>query len=151
MATKKKVETVNKKAVGLGIGLTAAIAAAAGTFFLYGSKNAAKNRKAVKSWTLKAKAEVLEALEQAKEMSQEEYEELIGTVSAAYKGAKNATKGDIVEFQKEMKDHWNKISKIAPVKKAKQAVKEVKKPVAKAAKTVKKVTKKVAKAADKIV
>ncbi len=52
MATKKKVETVNKKAVGLGIGLTAAIAAAAGTFFLYGIKNAAKNRKAVKSWTL---------------------------------------------------------------------------------------------------
>lgn len=142
MATKKQVEKIDKKAVGIGIGLTAAIAAAAGTFFLYGSKNAAKNRKAVKSWTLKAKAEVLEALEQAKEMSQEEYEELIGTVSAAYKGAKNATKGDIVEFQKEMKEHWNKISKIAPVKKAKKVVTEVKKPVAK---TVKKVAKKVSK------
>ena len=37
--------------------------AAAGTYFLYGSKDAKKNRKAVKSWALKAKAEVLEALE----------------------------------------------------------------------------------------
>lgn len=142
MATKKKTEVSNSKAVGLGIGLTAAIAAAAGTFFLYGSKNASKNRKAVKSWTLKAKAEVLEGLEQAKEMSQEEYEELINAVSGAYKGAKNATKGDIVEFQKEMKDHWNKISKIAPMKKAKKVVSEVKKPVAK---TVKKAVKKASK------
>ena len=59
-------------AVGIGIGLSTAAVAAASAYFLYGSKSAAKNRKTVKSWALKAKAEVLEKLEDAQEMTQEE-------------------------------------------------------------------------------
>ena len=63
MATKK---TAKKKGMGtgakvsIGVGVSTAVLAAAGGYFLYGSKNAAKNRKQVKSWALKAKAEVLE-------------------------------------------------------------------------------------------
>ena len=106
MAQKKKSEelTTSQK-VGIGVGLTAAAVAAAGTYFLYGSKNAAKNRKVVKSWVLKAKAEVLEKLEEAKEMSQEEYEELIHNVASKFSELKNASKVDISAFTKEMKDH----------------------------------------------
>ena len=65
MATKKNAKAATKKNVGIGVGLTAAAVAAAGAYFLYGSKNAAQNRTKVKSWMLKAKAEVLEKLEQA--------------------------------------------------------------------------------------
>lgn len=149
-APKKDVLTDTQK-IGLGVGLTAAAVAAAGTYFLYGSKGASKNRKVVKSWALKAKAEVLERLEGAKEMSREEYEQLIETVGTTYAQVKEASKMDISTFKKEMKDYWNKIEKTAaPKKKAvkkavvkktaavKKAVAEVKTDVKKAVKAVKK-------------
>jgi len=135
MAAKKKSEVTNNHAVGIGVGITAAAVAAAGAFFLYGSKNAAKNRKAVKSWTLKAKAEVLEKIEQAKDMSKEEYEQLIDTVSGAYKDVKNASKVDLSIFKKEMKEHWTNIAKTA-IGPKKAAVKKVAKPAAAKAKAV---------------
>lgn len=139
MAKNKKTELTPAQKVEIGVGLTAAAVAAAGAYFLYGSKNAAKNRKTVKSWALKAKAEVLEKLEEAKHMSKEEYEELVNSVAGAYVGIKNASKSDIKTFQAEMKDYWKSIEKIAMPKKkaAKKAVK----------KAVKKATKKVAKKA----
>lgn len=135
MAAKKKSEVTNNHAVGIGVGITAAAVAAAGAFFLYGSKNAAKNRKAVKSWTLKAKAEVLEKIEQAKDMSKEEYEQLIDTVSGAYKDVKNASKVDLSIFKKEMKEHWTNIAKTA-IGPKKAAVKKVAKSAAAKAKAV---------------
>ncbi|MCA9365375.1 hypothetical protein KC723_00625 [Candidatus Kaiserbacteria bacterium] len=152
MATsKKKKEVSNAQKISIGVGLTAAAVAAAGTYFLYGTKDAAKNRKTVKSWMLKAKAEVLESLEAAQEMTREEYEQMIDTVAAAYTTLQGATKKDISEFRKEMKDHWQAIEKHAPVKKAKKvaakAVKSATKTAKKAVKNVKKeVTKKTKKA-----
>ena len=138
MAIKKTVPKnptlTDTQKISLGVGLTAAAVAAAGTFFLYGSKGASKNRKAVKSWALKAKAEVLEKLEQAKEMSQAEYEQLIDTVGGIYTELKHASKVDISGFKKEMKDYWNKIEKTAAPKK-----KVVKKAVAKVVQKVEKV------------
>lgn len=143
MAQKKvqKVAPSNvKKNVSIGIGLTTAAVAAAGAFFLYGSKNAAKNRKQVKSWALKAKAEILEKLEDAQEMSQKEYDELVKSVTGAYAGVKNASKKDLVEFSKEMKDHWKSIEKAAaPLKKdVKKVAKTVKKEAVKVTNAVKK-------------
>jgi colicin import membrane protein len=149
MATKKsapKAALSDTQKIGIGVGLTAAAVAAAGTYFLYGSKGASKNRKAVKSWALKAKAEVLEKLEQAKEMSQEEYEQVIDTVGGVYAELKQASKVDISGFKKEMKDYWNKIEKTAAPKK-----KAVKKAVAKAAPAAKKAVAKNVTAAKKAV
>jgi hypothetical protein len=160
MAQKKEAKTAAAKpeaksnaSVGVGIGLGAAAVAAAGAYFLYGSKSAAKNRKQVKSWALKAKAEVLEKLEDAQEMTQKEYDDLIKSVTGAYAGAKNANKKDIIEFSKEMKDHWKSIEKAAaPLKKdAKKAVKTVKKEAKGAVKTAKKTAKKAVKTAKKAV
>jgi hypothetical protein len=151
MAEKKKSGMTDAQKVSIGVGLTAAVAAAAGTFFLYGSKSAAKNRKVVKSWALKAKAEVLEKLEDAKEMSRDEYEQLVSSVAKAYTIAKSASKKDLVEFTKEMKDHWRSIEKAAaPAKKAakkavKTAVKKADTAVATAETVAKKAVKKAAK------
>lgn len=110
MATAKKNNGAVAK-VSVGIGLTAAAVAAAGAFFLYGSKNAAKNRKVVKSWALKAKAEVLEGLENAKEMTQEEYEQLIENVGKAQAQISKISKTDLTEFKNEMKDNWKAIAR----------------------------------------
>lgn len=158
MATKKTAKKTTKKEglsstekVEIGIGLTTAAVAAAGAYFLYGSKSAAKNRKVVKSWGLKAKAEVLEKLEDAQEMTKEEYEQLVGTVVGAYSTAKNVSKKDLKEFASEMTDHWKQIEKAAkPLKKkvvktAKKEVKTAKKAVKKATKTAKKAVKKAVK------
>ncbi|MEM9337048.1 MAG: hypothetical protein AAGA35_04300 [Patescibacteria group bacterium] len=155
MAAKKqnKKSLSTNQQIGIGVGLTAAAVTAAGAYFLYGSKNAARNRKAVKSWMLMAKAEVLESLEDAKEMTQEEYEALIESVAKTYTAVKSASKNDIAAFKKEMKLHWKEIEKTAkPVKKAatrvvKKAAGRVSKKVTKktAKKSVKKTAKKVAK------
>jgi hypothetical protein len=123
MAVKKQKGLSNTEKMSIGVGLTAAAVAAAGAYFLAGSKNAAKNRKVVKSWALKAKAEVLEGLEKAQQMSQAEYEALIEQVGAAYAHVETATKADISGFKKEMKEYWQKIAKSAAPKK--KSVKKV--------------------------
>jgi len=108
---KKKKEMSAAQKVEIAVGITAAAVAAAGTYFLYGSKNAEKNRKKVKSWMLSAKAEVLKTLEDAQHMTQEEYEALIENVAATYASLKDASKGDINDFKKEMKEYWHHIEK----------------------------------------
>ncbi len=137
MADKKQKGLSDKEKLSIGVGLTAAAVAAAGAYFLAGSKNAAKNRKIVKSWMLKAKAEVLEGLEKAEQMSQAEYEALIEQVGAAYAGLESASKTDIAGFKKEMKEHWQKIAKSAAPKKkpAKKVATKVAAAAAKAATT----------------
>ena len=148
MAQKKKQTDISSaQKLSIGVGLTAAAVAAASTYFLYGSKSAAKNRKTVKSWMLKAKAEVLEKLEVAKNMSQEEYEEVINTIAGTYSELKDASRVDIKSFKEEMKDHWKAIEKSATPKKkaAKKVVKKAVKKVTKKApakKVAKKATKK---------
>ena len=120
MAKKKKSSHLStQQKLGIGVGLTAAAVSAAGTYFLYGSKHAKKNRETVKSWVLKAKAEILEKLEDAKEMTKEEYDQLVDTVAGMYATARNISKKDIENFRKEMKQHWHMIEKeAATVKKA---------------------------------
>lgn len=140
---KKKEDLNGAQKIGIGIGLTAAAVAAAGTYFLYGSKDAAKNRKQVRSWALKAKAEVLEALEKAEEMSKDEYEQLVDVVSATYAKVKETSPEDIEKFKKEMKAHWKHIEQVVDTKR--KVVKKAAKKVTKTAKkTAKKATKKVA-------
>lgn len=99
--------------VGVGIGLTAAAAAAAGAYFLYGSKNAATNRQKVRSWMLKAKAEALEQLEKAENMTKEEYMLMIDSIAGVYGKLKDTTKSDIDAFKREMRAHWPNIESVA--------------------------------------
>jgi len=145
MATKKSGGNKDSN-LGVAVGLGAA-AAAVGAYFMYGSKKAAKNRKAVKSWMFKAKAEVLEALENTEEMSKREYERLIDEVGKSYGSLKDATRNDMAGFKKEMKEHWLEIAKTAAPKKTpakKTAKKTTKAPSKKVAKKApaKKTTKK---------
>ncbi|MCF7815536.1 MAG: hypothetical protein K9M10_02110 [Candidatus Pacebacteria bacterium] len=140
----KKVKTVKGKdmstatKVGIGFGLTAAAVTAAGAYFLYGSKESKQNRKKVKGWVLKAKGEVLEALEKAETITEEEYRALVEAASGAYGTVKNATAGEVKDFKKEMGDHWAKLQKSKTVKKVldtakKSIAKQAQKVVAKSA------------------
>jgi hypothetical protein len=117
----KKLSTGTK--VGIGLGLTAAAVTAAGAYFLYGTKEAPKNRKKVKGWVLKAKGEVLEALEKAEAITEDEYSKLVETAGKAYGTVKKATAGEVKDFKKEMHDHWTELQKSKAVKKATVVVK----------------------------
>jgi len=96
MAQKKSTNDLSKaQKVGIGFGLTAAAVTAAGAYFLYGSKKATQNRKKVKGWMLKAKGEVLETLEKAESITEDEYKALVETASKAYGTVKSATAGEV--------------------------------------------------------
>ena len=110
----------------LGVAAAAAAAVAAG-FFLYGPKGA-DNRQKVRGWTLKAKGEVLEKLEDAKDLSDESYDLIVDTVTARYAKLKKVGEEEAAKLNKELKKHWKSIKKLAseqPAKK-KPASKKVK-------------------------
>jgi hypothetical protein len=116
-----------------GIGLAIAAAAAAGTFFLYGSKDAKKNRKIVKGWALKAKGEVLEKMEQIKgEVTEENYHKIVDGVMTKYRKVKSDHQDDIDSLVKDMKGYWKNIKKHATSNSV--AKKSVKKTAKKASK-----------------
>ena len=103
----------NKKS-GKGLELAAAgalLAAAAGYYFLYGSKQAKQNRIKVKSWALKAKADVMEQLEKVKTVGEKEFNEAVKTVSKKYARVKNVDPKELEALARELKSHWKSIKK----------------------------------------
>lgn len=113
MANNHGCANCNSKAhkAAWGVGLAALVTATAGAYFLYGTKKGAKTRKQIKGWMLKAKGEVLEKMEDMKDMSAEAYEKVIDEVQAKYKAVKNIDKKDLEAFGKELKSHWKDIKK----------------------------------------
>lgn len=103
-AKKKKSSHTGKKILSIG-------ALAVGAYYLYGSKDAKKNRKKAKSWMLKAKAEALEAVEKLKDVDQEQYERIIDKVETKYKKLKTVDNKDLLALGKELRGHWKDIEK----------------------------------------
>jgi hypothetical protein len=115
MATKKA-----KKKSGSGHGLAATlIGAAAAGYYLYGPKGA-ENRKKVKAWTLKAKAEVLEKFEKCKEVTDESYIDAVDKVTARYAKMKTVGESEADKLNRELKRHWKAIKKSATEKPGKK-------------------------------
>ena len=153
MAKKKKQADLSaSQKLSIGVGLTAAAVTAAGAYFLYGSDDAAKNRKKVKGWMLKAKGDVLDKLEDAKHITEDEFHALVENVVDTYAKARTLSQKEMKDFRKEMTENWEDLvaSGVAKVmtaeqiakKEAKDAEKAVKKTAKKAKKTVKKAVKK---------
>jgi len=117
IATKGKAKSggiVGDIAVGAGI-----IAAMAGAYFMYGAKDAVKNRKKVKGWVLKAKGEVVEKLEKVQHATQEQYETTVDTVLNKYQAVKNIDLEEVDSLRKDLKKHWKGFQ--AELKKLKKA------------------------------
>ena len=99
---------VMKKAVNTGVGL-AALAAAAGAYFLYG-KGAAKNRQRVKGWMLKIKGEVLEKVENLKSANESAYREVVDQVTRRYRKMKDVNKKELQALGQDLKSSWKHIN-----------------------------------------
>ena len=128
--------------------ISAGIAGLAATAYFFLGPDGKKNQKAVKSWAIKMKGDVVEKLENAREVGEPVYHQIIDTVAAKYEKGKTTAPAEVQALAKDLKKHWKTISAAIVVKKpkakttAKKATKKTvaKKPVRPVAK--KKVTKK---------
>ena len=96
------------KVLGAGIGLAAL--AAAGTYFLYG-KRGSKSRGAIEGWALQLKGEVLEKMEQLKDINQERYDELVEETAERYGRTKRVGAAELKHIVVELKNAWTHIGK----------------------------------------
>ncbi len=107
MATKKAsskgMTTKSKVAIGVG-----AVALAAATYYFFGP-DGKKHRKTLKGWMIKMKGEVIEKMEQAKEMSQDAYNKIVDTVAAGYQKS-GIAEGDLRAFVANLKKQWKGFS-----------------------------------------
>lgn len=102
-------------AVGIGVGIAAATAAA---YLLFGP-DGKKNRKAISSWSVKMKGEIIEKFEKAKEITEPIYHEIVDEVSDKYSKLKNIDKSELEAVVEDLKNNWKKIVKDAKPKKKK--------------------------------
>lgn len=109
----KKVKVNKKESHGaaIGLGVAAIAAAAAGAYFLYGSTKGPTRRKAIKSWTLKMKGEIMDEVEKLKDVSEESYHTAIDKVSKKYAVMKNIDPEEFKSTVKLLKGHWKDIKK----------------------------------------
>ncbi len=113
---------------GLEIGLAlVGLAAVAGGVFLYGTDAGKKKRKEIKGWTLKVKGEVIEKLENLKDVNEESYHKVVDAVTSKYKSIKSVAPEELEEVVSDLKKSWKHIVKIAKAQTApkKKAVAKV--------------------------
>ena len=103
--------SMGEKMAVAGAGLATIAAAAAGAFFLYGSKEGAKHRKQIRGWALKMKGEVVEKMEQMKEVSEEKYRDVVDATTKRYQGLKNIDQSELMAMANELKGHWRNIKR----------------------------------------
>jgi hypothetical protein len=92
--------------IALGAGLIAAIA---GTYYLYGSKDSKKHREKLKGWMLKARGEVLEKVESMKNLNEEAYRAVVDRVINRYKTLKHVNVGEVMALGASLKRHWSEV------------------------------------------
>lgn len=131
---KKGMSAGGVVAIGAGV---AALAAA--SYYFFGPEGK-KNQKKMKGWMIKMKGDIVDKMEDAKDMSEAAYHNIIDTVSATYQKNKKVAATDVADYVAILKKQWRGISGSLkkPVKKTvSKAVKKVAKsvaPVKKAAK-----------------
>jgi hypothetical protein len=108
----------------------ASLASLAATAYFFLGPQGEKNQKQVKSWAIKMKADVIEKLEQLREINEPVYNEIIDSVAAKYEKKLQSSPREIKALAQDLKKHWQTISSSARVKKGavvKKAIKPIKK------------------------
>lgn len=115
-------------AIGVGIAAaTAAAAAAAGAYWLYGAKDAAKNRKKAKSFMLKARADVMDAVSQLNDIDKTKYMDIVDQVVKRYSSVAGITAAEVAQMTRDLRAAWTHMNAV------RQTAKSVRKPASKKA------------------
>lgn len=107
MAKKQTKGVSAKQVIGVGVGVAALSAAA---YLLFGP-NGKKDRKAIKGWAVKMKGEIIEKFEEAKELTEPMYNEIIDKVQQKYSKIQNIDKEELQATIAEIKKSWKAIQK----------------------------------------
>ncbi len=113
--TVKKSGLSAKEVIGIGAGVAALSAAA---YMLFGP-NGKKNQKALRGWAVKMKGEIIEKFEEAKELTEPVYHEIIDKVQSKYSKLKNIDQDELAEVVGEIKKNWKALKKEVSGKKKK--------------------------------
>lgn len=104
----KKNNNVAGKVIGAGV-IGALLGAVAGVFL--SPKSGKENRDDLVGWMKDMQDEVMDRVKDAKDMSQEKYDDLVDEIAARRKSMSKVTDEEWVGVVKEMKKHWARISK----------------------------------------
>lgn len=96
-----------KTAIGIGAGVAALSAAA---YMLFGP-DGKKNRKIIKGWSIKMKGEIIEKFEEAKELTEPVYHQIVDAAKAKYAKFKNVDQKELEQVISEIKKNWNVLKK----------------------------------------
>lgn len=118
---RKKNNTQIKTIAALSAG---AVALAASSYYFFGPAGKIHRKKAV-GWMIKMKGEVIEQIENAKEISEPIYHSIVDSVLATYVAGGKIAGPELDLFAKSLKGQWKNIVKTLP--KAKTAKKKVSK------------------------
>lgn len=109
----EKVKANKKSGLSAGgiVGIGAGVAALSVAAYMMFGPNGKKNRKIVRGWSVKMKGEIIEKLEQAKEVTEPVYNKVIDTVQSKYLKMKNVDPKELEDVVKEVKKHWKAMMK----------------------------------------
>jgi hypothetical protein len=127
---KKQSNGVVGKIVALGASVAALGAA---TYYFFGPEGK-KHQKNFKGWMIKMKADIVEKIEDAGEVTEKVYHKIIDEVSAAYAKTGKVSKEEIALYADVLKKQWSNV-----VKSTKKPIKRVVKKATKTVAVVKKV------------
>jgi hypothetical protein len=126
---KKQTEAIKTKKSSGGMKLAvvgASLAGLAAAYYFLGPKGKA-HQKHAKAWAIKMKGDVVSRLEQAREVSEPVYREIIDSVATEYKKGAKASHGEINSLAQDLKKHWKIVS--ASPRSVKHSAKKVAKKV----------------------
>lgn len=142
MATQKNnKKSTSKNNVGKAVAIGAGVAAIAGAAYFFLGPNGKKHQKKLKSWMIRMKGDVVEKLEEAKELTRPVYESIIDAVATKYEQLGSIDPKEIKATVDELKRQWKAIVRAGTSKK-RIVKKAVKKSVGSPKKAMKKVAKK---------
>jgi len=102
---------------GQVVGISATVAAVGAAAYILFGPEGKKHKKAIKGWAVKMKGEIIDKLEDVKEITEPVYHKIIDSVSAKYSKIKKVDPKDLEVAIAEVKKHWNTIMKDAKSKK----------------------------------
>ncbi|MEK7579028.1 MAG: hypothetical protein AAB460_00640 [Patescibacteria group bacterium] len=121
----KKASSSNKAEKTLAISAGVAALAAA-SYYLFGP-HGKQHRKKAQGWMIKMKGEVIEQLENLKEVSEPVYRDIVESVAARYVKNGKISRAEVNVLAKDLKGMWRGIAskqkRSAGVKKVKRAIK----------------------------
>ena len=115
----------NNKKGGMSAGKVMAIGAsvaalAAASYYFFGPEGK-KNQKKMKGWMIKMKGEIVDKMENAKEMSEMAYHKIVDTAATAFSKHTSASAEDVAAYATLLKKQWKGITgalKKTPAKKS---------------------------------